>query len=697
MFNLLNLCMSMIVSSATLAAQPPPQADWQKEVVYQVYPRSFADADGDGMGDLRGILSKVDYLQSLGVNVVWLNPIYKSTHFDNGYDVSGYLDIDPAYGTMADWIALRDALHARGMKIMMDLVLNHSSDEHPWFIQEKHVKALHHTLAGLLQSASDAQAERILNLLADPESVTDAKATPKVAAAAKAITAFMAMDSGAAEAAGYPPKAVQLSTLARALAPCVRGECPEVGMPFDDFYIWRDHPNNWTSLFSGSAWHKVAGTGAYYMSLFSVHQVDLNWRNPRVRQAMAHVISTWEARGVDGLRLDSLGTLSKNPSFADAPPSDRHVAGTGVKSFTNLPEVHRYLRELSRVYTPQLRSIGEVAFSHSERALVYAGIDRSEVKEVFVFDHLSVDCRGPKWRAKPMDVAAFKKEISYQQSIIHDRAWLGNYIENHDQLRVVSRFGNDTNYRKQSGKLFGTLLMTLEGTPYLYQGQEIGMTNLKESTFSKLSDIGDIEARNYYKAQVKAGEDPKTVFHQVASRNRDHVRSAMQWSDAPFAGFSAKQSVNYVNDNYRSINVAESIADPDSILNHYKKLIALRRKYNSWVHGKFIDELPNHPKVFAYSRSTPQEKSVVLLNISDMAQDIILPKTAILEGTAVDLVSNYPNPDPLTETVHLRPWESRVYVGRPQPDEFCMHDNRSCATGTVSPGQIAQSDTAAPL
>jgi oligo-1,6-glucosidase len=671
------VCAMALAAAAAVAgtdAAPGVADDWHKEVVYQIYPRSFSDSDGDGIGDLQGIVSKVPYLHGLGVDVVWINPIYKSSHYDGGYDVTDYTDIDPVFGTLKDWNALRDALHANGMKIMMDLVLNHSSDAHPWFIQETHLKELQYKLTGLMRRASAAEGESIVTLLADPGSKTDSALSPTVTQAAAAITAFVAIDDSAAESSGYPEKTAQLSTLARSLSACAEHHnlCPQVALPLDDFYIWRDRPNNWTSLFSGPAWHRNTAAHGYFLSIFSVHQIDLNWRNPRVRLAMAKVVSTWEARGVDGLRLDSLGSISKDPTYADAAASDFHLAGTGFKSFENLPAVHRYLRELARNYTPQLRVIGEAAFSPSTAAVSYAGIGRNECKEVFVFDHISVDCDGAKWRTKPFDVKRFKTEMGLQQRVVHDKAWLGNYLENHDQLRIVSRYGDDKAYRVQSGKLFATLLMTLEGTPYIYQGQELGMTNLPENTFKKVEDIGDIEARNYYYAQVKAGEAPKDVFHQVATRNRDNVRSAMQWSTEPFAGFSTHTPEVHVNDNFKQINVAAALKDPDSILHYYQKLIAMRRETNSWVHGLFRDELPNHEKVFAYTKTTAEQRSLVLLNFSGVPQPIILEKTALLRGATEQTYGNYRDPEALAQAQVLQPWEARIYVGKAPLVNVCQ-------------------------
>jgi oligo-1,6-glucosidase len=655
--------------AAEPAAEITPAPAWQNEVVYQIFPTSFADTNGDGIGDLRGILGKVDYLHRLGVNAVWLNPIFTSSHFDGGYDVSDYLAIDPQFGTLEDFTALREALHARGIKLVMDLVLNHSSAEHPWYVQEVKLKRLQHQLTELMRTANADDSEAILNLLADPNSRADQPLSLAEAAAARAIDRFSEVDDQPAAAAGYPARAVQLATLARVLAPCAAPEhrCTGAELPFDDFYIWTNTPNNWTSIFSGPAWHAVDGTDAYSLSLFSVHQIDLNWRNPQVRANFGKIVATWESRGVDGMRLDSLGTLSKNPTFPNAAPANLYSSAVGTKdltkTFTNLPAVHRFLRELAKVYKPDFRSIGEVAFTHSDGALQYSGNDRGEVKEVFVFDHLSYDNDGPKFHPKPLDVLGFKRELVVQQNLIHGRAWIGNYLENHDQLRIPSRLGDPGAYRVQSSKLFAILLMTLEGTPYIYQGQEIGMTNLPVGMIKNIADVEDIEASNFYDAAVKAGASPAATFEVVSARCRDHMRSAMQWSSAPNAGFSSHLGPVRINPNTATINVDAAIEDPQSIWHFYQQLIEKRRQHPSWVHGKIEDLMPNHPKVFAYARSLAAEKTWVLLNISGAPQTVELPAEALPKGALRDSLSNYPDAPALQTKFVLRPWEARVLVG----------------------------------
>ena len=653
---------------AALGAAPEASkksSAWQRDVVYQVYPRSFADSNGDGVGDLRGITQHVDYLHALGVNMVWLNPIYQSTHFDGGYDVSDYTAIDPAYGTLDDWYALRDALHARGMRIMMDMVLNHSSDGHPWFIQEKRLKTLQHGLATLIMQATPNDGEAIINVIADPSDVLDG-ASDAVRQAARLVNTYASEDDHEATRLGYPNRVVQMASLAEALEPCVgdHHRCLDVARPFEDFYIWRETPNNWTSLFSGSAWHAVPGTGGYYLAIFTEHQIDLNWRNPTLRHAVENIIGMWEKRGVDGFRLDSAETLSKNPTFPDG-TNTPDGTGRGKALFSNLPEVHHYLHELAHTIKPTIRTIGEAAFVGRDAPVYYAGLERGELNEVFLFGQMAIDCNGTKWRRKPFKLVDFKQVIATQQSVIHGRAWLGNFLENHDNLRIVSRYGDAQHYRVASAKAFASLLMTIEGTPYIYQGQELGMTDLPEGTFKKIEDVDDVEGRNYYTNHVKLGESPAEVFHQVASRNRDHVRSAMQWDATTFAGFSTRTPKVRLNDNHDTINVQASQKDPESVMHYYARMIHGRHSHDSWVHGAYLDLLPNDPAIFAYTKTTAEEKSIVLLNMSSSEQDVNLPASA-LPAHVSESIDSYPEEvGPLAAHVHLRPWESRIVIGVP--------------------------------
>ena len=634
--------------------------DWHNDVVYQIFPRSFADGNGDGIGDLRGITQKVDYLKNLGVNVVWINPIYKSTHYDSGYDVTDYTGIDPDFGTLEDFAELREALHKRGMKLMMDIVLNHSSDEHPWFIQERRVKSLQFALSNLLEKASSEDGEQVMDLLADPASI-DTAPTNVVQAARSLVKEFTSGDDHAAVEAGYPTEPESLQMLARQLAPCVEEHtaCHVISQPFDDFYIWRDHTNNWTSIFSGSVWHRIPEVGGYYLALFSSHQIDLNWRNPRLRKAMEHIVRVWEDRGVDGLRLDSIGTLSKDTTYPEAPPKELGSTGRGLQFYTHRESVHSYMRELATAYTPNFRTVGEVAFTreHPNAPFDYAGENHAEMNEVFVFEHMGIDCKGNKWRTQPFVALPFKQAMDSEQSLVARKAWLGNYFENHDQMRIVSRYGDAEHYRNESGKLFATLLMTLGGSPFIYQGQELGMTNLPPSFFNKVSDVDDLEARSYYEAQVKEGEAPEKVFHEIATRCRDHVRSAMQWSGAPQAGFSSKAGPVRVNPNYTQINAEQEQRDPQSVLRAYQDLIKMRQSHPQWVRGDFTDLLPEHPTVFVYQRKGEHGTSWVLLNISSAEQHITLPRAP--DATCV--LGDCKGHETLQTNMTLHPWDALIF------------------------------------
>jgi oligo-1,6-glucosidase len=656
----------VMAGSPAVSAKEQATYPWPKEVVYQIYPRSFADGNGDGIGDLRGIISRVDYLKELGIDVVWLCPVNRTTNYDNGYDVTDYLDIDSTFGTLADWDALRDALHARGIKIMMDLVLNHTSDAHPWFLQEVRLKNLRQQLTPTpprhlhMSQALFAEAMRAL-LLDKPLPPNVAGDVEPFASAAIAI-ADLRKSTERATSLGYLTAAEQLDFTARLLYGTAK-QREQAARENHDFYIWRDTPNNWTSIFSGSAWHYVQSTGAYYMALFSLHQPDLNWHNERFRQTMYDVVQTWVKRGVNGFRLDSVAFIAKDQRFLDAPASDTARMGRGLQYFVNQPQVHDYMRELKQYALRHMpvRTAGEVTFSPVEVALEYAGADREELTEVFLFDHMYVDIKNDKWNAIPLRLREFKRVLGRQQSVLHGRAWVANYLENHDQLRAVSRFGDDRNFRVQSAVLLGTLLMTLEGTPYIYQGQEIGMTN---GHFSRIEEVDDIEARNYYSAAIHAGESPIKVMANVAARNRDNVRTVMQWNDTAYAGFSSHQPWTKVNANYVSINVAQAQQDPHSVLAYYKKLIALRKEHQVVVSGQYHDLLPMDDQLYVYTRELNSEKVLVTLNFSGDTKAVPIALSSVMKEVPRLLFDNYEGtPVPTKNSgISLRPWEARIYA-----------------------------------
>ncbi|HET6343894.1 MAG TPA: alpha-glucosidase [Myxococcota bacterium] len=646
--------------TAGAGASPVPYArPWHKQVVYQIYPRSFADTDGDGVGDLRGITSKIDYLQRLGVDAVWLSPVYRSPNYDNGYDISDYLDIDPSFGTLADWEALRDTLHARGMKLIMDLVVNHTSDSHPWFLQEQRLKTLERQLGILAPPASDAGravafGTAVGTLLHGGAPAVDTMVDAPYEAARKLVASFRA-ESARALPAGYPSLEAQLGRLGDKLfgnASQRRAALAEN----HDFYIWREHANNWTSLFGGPAWHAVEPTGLYYMAEFSVHQPDLNWANPAVRKAISTMVHTWIERGVDGFRMDVIDFIAKDHSFPDAQGPKPPKGGFGMEHFVNRAEAHAYVRELVREIRQRgLQTVGEVPGVSPAQAVDYTAPERAELGEVFLFGHVSVDRPADRWDTSPFVLTALKTEIAAQQRAIHGRGWIANYLENHDQVRVVSRFGDPVRFRVESSKMLATLLFTLEGRPYIYQGQEIGMT---DTIFREASDIRDVEARNFYVEATATGMDPNAALRVVTARSRDNTRTPMQWNASANAGFSSHTPWLAVNTNYPSVNVDQAVADAASPWHVYEKLIHLRRDNDVLVYGAFDLLWPEHERVMAYTRKLGKRTAWVLLNFSGEAQPLPSGDRA-LDGAKRVLFDTY---GPAAPTDALRPFEARILV-----------------------------------
>ena len=557
---------------------PMDKAFWKEAVVYQIYPRSFKDSNGDGIGDLRGIIEKLDYLQELGVDIVWLSPVYKSPNDDNGYDISDYRDIMDEFGTMADWEELRDGLHARGIKLMMDLVVNHTSDEHPWFMASR--------------SSKDN--------------------------------------------------------------------------PYRDFYYWRPgkpdgrEPNNWLSFFSGSAWEYDEKTDEYYLHLFSRKQPDLNWENPRVRQEVYDMMRWWLDRGVDGFRMDVINCISKAEGLPDA-GSDRYA--WGGEFFLNGPRVHEFLQEMNREVLSRydVVTVGETPGVTVEDARLYTDPRRNELNMVFQFEHMGVD-NGPggKWDVRPWDFRELKRILNKWQLGLQGIGWNSLYLNNHDQPRMVSRFGDDGKCRKESAKMLATMLHTMQGTPYIYQGEEIGMTNVR---FGSIDDYRDIETLNMYREKVlEQGEDPQKVLKAIHYMGRDNARTPMQWDDGPNAGFTTGTPWIKVNPNYRDINVKEAMADPDSIFHYYRKLIALRKRHDIVVYGDFVPLLEDHPQIYAYLRVLGNERWLVLLNFFGSECEFALPKDVSFADAGL-VIGNYPDGGrPLDRTVRLRPYEARVYA-----------------------------------
>ncbi|WP_280522999.1 glycoside hydrolase family 13 protein [Paenibacillus physcomitrellae] len=553
---------------------------WKESVVYQIYPVSFRDTNGDGIGDLRGITSKLDYLKDLGVDVIWVCPIYKSPNHDNGYDISDYCDIMKEFGTMEDFDRMLREIHARGMKLMMDLVLNHTSDEHPWF----------------LESALS-------------------KDNPK-----------------------------------------------------RDYYIWRKGkndgpPNNWESYFSGSVWEYDAKTDEYYLHLYSKHQPDLNWENETVIDELHNMVHWWLKKGVDGFRFDAIAHIVKAQGFPDASNPYNTKTVRAYELFSNLEKVHTLLQNLNDkvLYFYDIMTVGETSGLGPEQALDYVGDTRRELNMVFQFEHMFLDAMSAgsgKWDYKPWNLLDLKKVMSLWQTVLHNRGWNANYLNNHDQPRSVSRFGNDGKYRVESAKMLATFIHTLEGTPYIYQGEEIGMTN---ADFTSIEDYRDVETLNFYQERMLEGMPEEELLQKIKRKSRDNARTPMQWDDSEHGGFTTGTPWIKVNGNYKDINVAKAVKDPDSIYHYYRKLIALRKEHKVIVYGEYKLLLPLHPEIYAYTRTLEEDGLLVLLNFFDEEPVCELPDD--IRGKELELlISNYqPQPGESIDKLKLRPYEARVY------------------------------------
>ncbi len=532
------------------------------------------DSNGDGVGDLRGIIMKLDYLKELGVDVIWLSPVYKSPNDDNGYDISDYQDIMDEFGTMADWDELLAGLHERDIKLMMDLVVNHTSDEHPWFIES----------------------------VKNPD-----------------------------------------------------GE-------YGDYYVWRDAapdgglPNNWESFFSGPVWEYNEERGQYYLHLFSKKQPDLNWENPKVRRAVYDMMKFWLDKGVDGFRMDVINLISKVeglPSNGTAPIAD------GSMYYVDGPRIHEFLREMNEEVLSKydVMTVGEMPGVTVEEAKKYTAEERKELQMIFQFEHMRLDGGpGGKWDIVPWKLPQFKEVMHKWQIGLAEKGWNSLYLNNHDQPRMVSRFGNDGEYRIPSAKLLGTLLHTLKGTPYVYQGEELGMTNVK---FPMIDDYKDIESLNMYNERVThGGADPGTVMEAIQTRGRDNARTPMQWSDGDYAGFTTGTPWIGVNSNYVTINAEQQLSDPNSVFHYYKKLIALRKEHPILTYGDYELLLPDHESLYVYTRTLDEETWLIVLNFSTEPTEFDWPpKLANREKTLI--LGNY-GQDGMEET-QWRPYEARIY------------------------------------
>jgi oligo-1,6-glucosidase len=552
---------------------------WKESVIYQIYPRSFKDSNGDGIGDIPGIISKLDYLKELGIDVVWLSPVYKSPNDDNGYDISDYQNIMDDFGTMEDWELLLKEMHDRGLKLIMDLVVNHSSDEHQWFMESKRSK----------------------------------------------------------------------------------------DNPFRDYYIWRPgkggkEPNNWQSTFSGSAWQYDENTEEYYLHIFSKKQPDLNWENPKLRQEVYDMMRFWLNKGIDGFRMDVINFISKVDGLPDAPNPEGKKYVSGSRNFMNGPRIHDYLQEMHReaLADYDVMTVGEMPGVNVEQAKLYTDESRNEVNMVFQFEHVDLDSGpGGKWDLKPLQLTDLKKNFTKWQMGLEDIGWNSLYLNNHDQPRMVSRFGNDKQYRGESAKMLATFLHMLKGTPYVYQGEEIGMTNVR---FDSIDDYKDIETLNMYDEKVnQQGQDPAKVMESIYVKGRDNARTPFQWDDSEHGGFTTGTPWIQVNPNYPQINARQAVADENSIYHYYRKLIQLRKDQPIIVHGRYDILLPEDENIYVYTRTLDSQKLLVILNFTGEEQIFTLP--ADLKDMKSDvLVSNYETAPEYVSSIPLRPYEAIVYL-----------------------------------
>ena len=550
---------------------------WKESVVYQIYPRSFCDSNGDGIGDLNGITGKLDYLKELGIDVIWLSPVYKSPNDDNGYDISDYQAIMDEFGTMEDFDRMLATAHKKGIKIMMDLVVNHTSDEHKWFIESR-------------------------------------KSTDN---------------------------------------------------PYRDYYIWRPAkedgslPNNWGSCFSGPAWEYDKTTDMYFLHLFSKKQPDLNWDNPAVRQDVFDMMNWWLKKGVDGFRMDVISLISKEPGLPDKEPGINGYATFNVSA--NGPHVHEYLQEMRQkaLNNADTITVGECSGVTLEEAKKYARSDEKELNMVFQFEHMDVDSdeKAGKWTTRKMDLRDLKKILTRWQKGLQDIAWNSLYWENHDQPRSVSRFGNDSDeYREISAKMLATCIHMMQGTPYVYQGEELGMTNCPFNTLENFRDLESINAFHELTEQGKMTEEE--MMAAIGYKGRDNARTPMQWDDSANAGFSGADATPWimVNPNYTKINAKDQVSREDSVFKYYQKLIRLRHESDLIVYGTYDLILDDDKDIYAYIRTLGDEKLIVYCNFSENTREVELPEE-FTDGKI--LISNY-NDAKVSEKITLRPYEAIV-------------------------------------
>ena len=551
---------------------------WKEAVVYQIYPRSFKDSNGDGIGDLPGIIQKLDYLKNLGVNVIWLCPVYKSPNDDNGYDISNYQDIMADFGTMKDMERLLAEIHEKDMKLVMDLVVNHTSDEHPWFIESR--------------SSLD-------NL-------------------------------------------------------------------YRDFYIWRkgkngSPPNNWGSVFGGSAWEYNETTDEYYLHLFSKKQPDLNWENPKAREKIYQMMKWWLDKEIDGYRIDTVNLFSKVPDLPDGKIIEGYKYGDGSPYFLNGPCIHEYLQEMNKMVFSKydIMTVGETPGTPPQIAAKYVNRDRHELDMVFHFELMEID-HDPinKWKPKEWKLTELKKIFTKWHEGLKEKGWNSIFMNNHDQPRMVSRFGDDRKYRVESAKMLATLLYTLPGTPYLHQGEEVGMTNV---AFDKIEDYRDIETLNFYREMTKKSLPKEKIMEAIHRVSRDNARTPMQWDNSPCAGFTTNTPWIKVNPNYPDINVAHNLKDSNSIFYYYQKIIRLRKENLIMIYGDYQLILEDDEHIYSYLRTLNKDRLLIILNFFSNQTVFNLPENINYQEKEL-VISNY-NVEEKEDIkkIYLRPYEARVY------------------------------------
>ena len=550
---------------------------WKEMVVYQIWPRSFKDGNGDGIGDLKGVLEKLEYIRSLGADAIWFSPLYVSPQKDYGYDIADYRNIAPEYGTLDDFKAVLEKAHSLGLRIIMDLVVNHTSDQHKWFLESR-------------KGGEDN--------------------------------------------------------------------------PYKDYYIWRKGkgkngkkpPNNWTSMFPGPGWKYDEVRGEYYLHLFATEQPDLNMDNPKVREEVKDIMRFWLDMGVDGFREDVITLISKKEGL----PNGFFLmpAARGMEHYVNGPHIHEYLQEFKSVWgSYDAMTVGEAPMMKPKVALKYVSEPNKDLCMMFHFQHMECDCLFFSWVRTRFRLKKLKKVYANWQNTLYGKGWNALYIENHDQPRIISRYGNER-FRVESGKMLATMYLGQGGTPFIYQGQEIGMLNIP---MERLEDYEDVSTHTSYALFKKFGLSDKKLMKIANYASRDNARTPVQWTDGKNAGFTdGEKPWFFINKNYKEINVEAALKDENSLLNYYKKLIALRKEYPVFVYGDFRLHYPRHKKLFVYERSLEGQRLLVCLNFSETDTPMALPKGVSLENAKL-LIGNYEGVDPADCSL-LKPYEARIYL-----------------------------------